>query len=468
MQVKRHNIQFINSKATHQVAYFKCESSPDVIVTDLIRRLSKQSAVNFKKLIVVCDFSFTHKRLESTEEIQILFLLNKNKANITFQKICIQPLNSTLTLKYQTLKRVFSLKERFVVDFKFSSHLSENEMSSALELKPIYIPKPWGQEIWYSGIESRGISKIQIKKNSVPLSWFLAAFPYLVFGKKLATKDPILLKILDPHKEPVKGDLYYELHREKNEVYIVTSMSRSKGRIKIGIDQNKFSQYQSRPETFKAEFLSAILDYEKVRREIDLCIDSNHEISSRLILQEESLRKNMDSFCGFLDLNIGDVVSVPTQTPHALQHGVQVVEFQTPTYERLIISFAQKVLTQPHWDTEKAFENINLTPFQHSKLNILSKTSKILKELVCEFSDFKVVRWTIKANTKVQISLKPFYRIILFITGKSIWDKKLIKKQTCLLIAQKQKVDLQCQKDTVFLLCEPLIPASKLCKEKIL
>ena len=50
-----------------------------------------------------------------------------------------------------------------------------------LELETVSIQKPWGQEIWYSGIEKRGVSTVK----SVPLPWLLS-----VFGDYLGCADP--------------------------------------------------------------------------------------------------------------------------------------------------------------------------------------------------------------------------------------------------------------------------------------
>ncbi|MBT6892720.1 MAG: hypothetical protein HOA25_14560, partial [Gammaproteobacteria bacterium] len=45
-------------------------------------------------------------------------------------------------------------------------------LSRPLELETVSIPKPWGREIWYSGIEQRGVSTVK----GVPLPWLLSVF----------------------------------------------------------------------------------------------------------------------------------------------------------------------------------------------------------------------------------------------------------------------------------------------------
>ena len=56
-----------------------------------------------------------------------------------------------------------------------------------------------------------------LRAGSIPLSWVVSAVPTLLFGKKFAHKDPILIKILDPLPNEIIGDLYYELHVTRTE-----------------------------------------------------------------------------------------------------------------------------------------------------------------------------------------------------------------------------------------------------------
>ena len=61
---------------------------------------------------------------------------------------------------------------------------------------------------------------------------------------------------------------------------------------------------------------------------------------------------------GSLRVRRGDAIRIGPLIPHSLRHGVRVAEVQTPVYERLIISFNQKVLTQKGWNTDEAFEKM--------------------------------------------------------------------------------------------------------------
>ena len=48
--------------------------------------------------------------------------------------------------------------------------------------------------------------------------------------------------------------------------------------------------------------------------------------------------------------------------PHSLRQGVEVIEFQTPVYERLILAASQPVQTQNHWDSAAATDAMHLAP----------------------------------------------------------------------------------------------------------
>ncbi len=296
-----------------------------------------------------------------------------------------------------------------------------------VRLVPIDIAKPWGREIWYSAIECRGESRVLANAGEMPLSHYLQA---------VGLPAPIiLLKVLDPHPEPVRGDLYFEVHREKRELYVVTAVDRQawpdgRGQIRLGMNQ-KLRRRFADDELFRAAYLDAVRDYENIRRQIDNGEPSSKEESARLrpapedktgnnddqaeytgegeayavggggpyrngnhddeaerTGEEARKRAIMDAFTNLRNLVEGDVVAVPTWTPHALQHGVRVVEFQTPSYERYIISFAQKVLTQRGWDSEYAIARLSLDPPPEPEIRTLAPGI----ESIASFDDFGVWR----------------------------------------------------------------------------
>ena len=294
-------------------------------------------------------------------------------------------------------------------------------LNAPLSLAPLEIEKPWGKELWYTGIEKRGVCTM----GGIPIPWILDCLPVTVSGGTY--QPPLLLKLLQPLPDEIFGDLYFEAHAQKTEVYIVTDINRQAwpdgvGRIRYGFDKLKLEQYSS-DDNFRQAYLDAVNRYAQVRAAIDLELDQFQNgrladvsdrkawlsgIDDELLKKERELRHEMESFTALHDLQEGDVVHVPPLTPHSLQHGVTVVEFQTPYYERFILSFAQKVLTQDHWDTQEALTRINLDT-EH----VLDRSDG---ELIADFDDFRVMRLKLDPGNSIGIE-KPGYAILMGLTG---------------------------------------------------
>lgn len=242
---------------------------------------------------------------------------------------------------------------------------------------------------------------MRTSSGEIPLSTYLAA---------IDLPEVLLLKVLDPKPAAVLGDLYFEVHEEKREVYVVTGIDDSawpdgRGQIRFGLDQAKRQAFAG-DSRFRAAYLDAIADYEEVRRAIDEQGESRTE-------DEAEARRNMDSFTATRDLQVGDVIAVPTWTPHALQHGVRVVEFQTPVYERLIVSFAQEVLTQNHWDSQRAVEHMHLDPPALPEFEAVGAGI----ERIARFDDFNV--WRVDGGIAGSLVLDPGlpYAIVMNLSG---------------------------------------------------
>lgn len=303
--------------------------------------------------------------------------------------------------------------------------------STPVRLMPVFIPKPWGQEIWFTGMEARGESRVSLADGTeVPISRWLNADPVA----SSANEPVLLLKILDPLPEPVRGDLYFEVHAEKREVYIVTHVDPKawpdgSGGIRFGMSQEK--RLELGDERLRHAYLSAVQSYEKVRRAIDAGTQSPF-----LVMQEMALRKRMDSFTHVRPLVIGDVVHVGTWFPHALQHGVRVVEFQTATYERLIVSFAQKVLTQNHWDTETAVARMSLEP------GVIQEPEPISTgiERIARFDHFNV--WQIRHDAG-ECTLPPHipYAVVMGVGGASRVGALVLQAEEAALIPRAALAD---------------------------
>ena len=271
-------------------------------------------------------------------------------------------------------------------------------------------------------METRGVSLIHTSQGGIPLDQYLAANPL----DASANQDVLLLKVLDPSPQPVVGDLYFEVHEEKQEVYVVSHVHESawpdgKGAIRFGMNQMKRAEFDN-DDAFCAAYLAKVKAYEALRRQIDA-----GNKSADLQEQEVRARHDMEQFTSMSQLDVGDVVQVPTWTPHSLQHGVRVVEFQTPTYERFIVSFAQKVLTQDHWDTDHAVANMHLdTPATADLIPVQPGVEQIAK-----FSDFNV--WRIDHNLAPTLTLPDHipYAVCMSLTNACIADLQVSTEEAC-------------------------------------
>jgi hypothetical protein len=308
------------------------------------------------------------------------------------------------------------------------------DLTAPLALAPVHIPKPWGQEIWYTGVEQRGVCDFVQADQRVAIPYLLALFPS-AFNHR---QQLVLLKILDPLAEEVFGDLYFELHTKKQEVYVVThvdegSWPSGKGAIRFGFDQDKLDSYAS-DQAFRAAYSQAVKSYRQVRVEVDCVIDQLRQkagialdapvsaellkswmllLPAELAASEQLKRRQMEAFTQLKPLVVGDVVQVPCYTPHALQHGVRTIEFQTPVYERLIVSFAQKVLTQQHWDSEQAINVMNTDAAEVEIFDQYDFVSGQRGEIIVDYDDFYVVRARLSSGESLRVDNNGGYIIVM-------------------------------------------------------
>ncbi len=371
-------------------------------------------------------------------------------------------------------------------------------LAEPLLLEPVAIAKPWGQEIWYTGMEKRGLSLVTDGRHSMPLAWLVGLFPGYLMGATAddnvggkETRTPNLLKILDPLPEPIYGDLYFELHEQKREVYVVTDINTQAwpegvGRIRYGFSGVARARYDSEDQ-FRSAYLQAVSAYRVIRQKIDDYIDVMRirdgielnqpvpatqtkswlaALSADMVTQEIALREEMDSFTELKPLRLGDIVKVPLLTPHALQHGVRTVEFQTPVYERKILSFGQKVLTQAHWDTAEALKLIPLEAEADPGLDLsiervtegessglkqgvsLQDTSSHDKEVKWEqvvvFEGFQVQRITLKPQAATILFGAMAYSLVMTIQGAlNIDGQEIGQEQAVFVPASRTQVELK-------------------------
>lgn len=227
-------------------------------------------------------------------------------------------------------------------------------LDQPLKLLPVTISKPWGHETWYSGIEARGESSIQAPHGTLPLLSYLSLAPQRLCG----SQPPVLLKELTSRPEPVTGELYFEIHEHKQEVYVVNEVDEhvypdGVGAIRFGMNQTLRTAYES-DDAFRLAFLNAVASYE---------LEGQNQSETSVSGQHSSTTRNqMLSFINLAALRRGDVIVVPNGVPHSLQPGLRVLEFQTPSYERQIIYASQPVLTQAGWDSAGAIAQMSLEP----------------------------------------------------------------------------------------------------------
>jgi len=270
----------------------------------------------------------------------------------------------------------------------------------------------------------------------------------------------VLLKILDPLPDEVLGDLYFEMHEAKQEVYVVTGINRQawpdgEGGIRFGFNQELRSRFAS-DDAFKQAYLQAVKHYQQVRQQIDKMLDEKRVPDASLVDQEKDLREKMEGFIAIRKLKLGDVVTVPCYTPHSLQHGVRTVEFQTPVYERKILSFAQKVLTQNHWDTEQALQNVNLDLPQEPDRIVLDKTASLCRERVVQFDDFKVERVSLDNNAGF-VSPHGHHRLILVVTGTVTVEGRELGVEQAQLLPACAAIEINCvSQSAIVLIAEAL------------
>jgi len=255
----------------------------------------------------------------------------------------------------------------------------------------------------------------------------------------------VLLKILDPAPQPVSGDLYFELHEEKREVYVVIGVDErvwpgGVGYIRYGFDPEKLAASVDE-QHFRAKYLAAVQAYERVRRQLDALPEGAEPPASQQEL-EQQLRNDMDAYTCMQPLRVGDVVVVPLLLPHSLQHGVRTIEFQTPVYERKILSFAQQVLTQDHWDTSAAVDQMLLVPPVTEAFDCLQRDRGVLVERIVDFPDFEVRRIRLEPGVRLAQGPLQDYNLVIVVGGELALDGRRYRPEQALLLPRSWRGQL--------------------------
>ena len=229
-------------------------------------------------------------------------------------------------------------------------------------LRPAIVAKPWGRELWYSGIEARGESGVCTAAGVVPLSRYLV--------ERGRTKPVILLKAL----QATAGNLYLEVHEAKSEVYVVDRIDGT-GRMLLG----------PRPDVLDrmgdGDFRAALRRAAGEAEAGEATIDAVH------------------SFMNSVELCPGDAVTIPPRVPHSLQKGVHAIEFQTPVFERKILAASQPVVTQEGWDVDAAVAAMDL-----SAASVVSSPQECGVSVIARTADFMVARHRISKRNAFSVA----------------------------------------------------------------
>jgi len=271
-------------------------------------------------------------------------------------------------------------------------------LDQPMRLEEVTVDKPWGTEIWFSGIEARGESSVAVGNGSLPLFTYLSLAPERLCGRRL----PVLLKILKSRPEPLLGELYFEIHQSKQEVYVVADVDRAAhpdglGRVRFGINQSLRNQYGDDAE-FRRAFLDAVNDYEQLAEREHNKPPNGPADALPADTELHRARQHVRSFTASRRLIRGDSLTVPAGVPHALQPGLTVLEFQTPSYERQIIFASQPVLTQASWDSASAIAGMSLDAPEGPK------SADDPEELIARFPEFSVWRWRLEEGQARKIA----------------------------------------------------------------
>lgn len=315
-----------------------------------------------------------------------------------------------------------------------------------LHLEVHHEEKPWGREGWYTGIEQRGVSGVRSSSGSTELPYALGMFPVPLMGERV--RAPILLKTLEPFPDEVYGDLYLEVHEEKWETYVVLEVHPGAwrdgvGELLAGLDPACIGRYRAShgdhwPDALTADMGARLEDYERVRREIDTRLDQllrdrgedpglpagpslqrelRRHLPAPMAEKEARMRREVEAFLGKTPLRVGDVVALPPGVIHSLRHGIRVVEFQTPTYERLIAMFAQKVLTQSHWDSRSALARMEKAPYSFSPPGRQKMQGGCLVERAVSYPEFVVDRLRLEPDRTRQEPVQDAYHLLFVVEG---------------------------------------------------
>ena len=307
-----------------------------------------------------------------------------------------------------------------------------------IPLSACEVGKLWGCERWFTGSERRGSARVGETAQAPWLQHALDLLPQAILGS-FAGQPPILLKVLEPHAAAAWGDLYLEVHREKWEVYLVLGVDSAvwpdnRGELLCGPLAEALQQLDA--DALRQQLRHRIRAYEGIRRTIDTQLEQvladvggiaqadlparQHAQSclpAEWLQEEQHRRKAVESLLAALPLQRGDVVTLPPTTLHSLRAGIRVLEFQTPTYERLIAMSSQKVLTQPHWDTQAALQLANMQPISPAA-KARFRVNGVQCQSLADFPQFTAHRCLFEPGQRTQFPHAECYQLLFVAHGQ--------------------------------------------------
>ena len=226
-------------------------------------------------------------------------------------------------------------------------------------------------------------------------------------------------------------------------------------------------------DAFKSAYLEAVTDYQRARNEIDNLLDTKKSeadfalsdpvapaqlarwlstLPDAILQQEAELKQAMYAFTELRSIRVGDVIQVKPLLPHSLQHGVRVVEFQTAHYERHILSFTQKVLTQKHWDTEIALEQAMVEIPEEIALSKVFTSEVCVVECVADFKQFKAFRIKLDQHASYTHDTTSYVLAMLISGSATVSEHSLTPEQALFLPASNGNIKIETTNQSAVLL----------------
>ncbi|MEE4301090.1 MAG: hypothetical protein V2J24_16735 [Pseudomonadales bacterium] len=325
--------------------------------------------------------------------------------------------------------------------------------AAPVPLQPVRVKKAWGEEVWFTGIEARGVVGAGTAAAAVPLPWLLAARPDAYGGGA-----PILVKVLAASAET--GDLYFEVHREKDEVYVVIDVHPDAwpdGRARMRYGFNPQLQAKLGERAFRAAFeRTARADARALRALADDHGGEHPSPRAAYLSSACGTRARLERFTNLRGLQPGDVVRVPAGLPHGLMRGVRVIEFQTPSYERRVLYANQPLAPEDGLALGDALSDVRMDVPADPRPAVTATAPGVRAACIARTREFHVHRFELRAGATTPLP-RARYGVLVGASGSPVCAGTLLApEQAALLSGEALLQPLQAGKeDAVVLLAIP-------------